>query len=173
MSWAVTRLHQQVGRRESRRKTPHAWDGEGVMLSPRTEACLLVPPCLESRRLCWGIRLQPHDCQCRAGKHAPGRQVEVLLDLGRMVAAVPTAAFPSGASAILLLLQMSEAPQRSHRDLYKMRMVKPFKAFRGFGIKTGVFPQPGSPVWGDPCPDIPTASSGILPLRQTSDGSWK
>ena len=93
--------------------------------------------------------------------------------LERMTAAVPTAVFPSGAFAILLLLQMSEAPQRSHRDLHKMQMVKPFKAFQGFGKKTGVFQQPGSPVWGDPCPDIPLASSGILPLRQTSDSSWK
>ena len=90
-----------------------------------------------------------------------------------MTAAMPTAVFPSGAFAILLLLQMSETPQRSHRDLHKMRMVKPFEAFQGFGIKTSVFPQPGSPVWGDPCPHIPLASSGILPLRQTSDGSWK
>ena len=80
-----------------------------------------------------------------------------------MTTAVPTAVLPSGAFAILLLLQMSEAPQRSHRDLHKTRMVMPFKAFQGLEIKTGVFPQPGSPdlPTADPCPDIPLASSGI------------
>ena len=78
-----------------------------------------------------------------------------------MTTAVPTAVLPSGAFAILLLLQMSEAPQRSHRDLHKTQMVMPFKAFQGLDINTGVFPQPGSPVWADPCPDIPLASSGI------------
>lgn len=90
-----------------------------------------------------------------------------------MTTAVPTAVLPPGASAILLLLQMTEAPQRSHRDLHKMQMVMPFKAFQGFGIKTGVFPQPGSPVWADPCADIPLASSGIQPLKYTSDGFRK
>lgn len=41
-----------------------------------------------------------------------GGQVESCWSLGRTAAAVPTTAFPSGASAILLLLQMSEAPSK-------------------------------------------------------------
>lgn len=72
--------------------------------------------------------------------------VEVPRSLGRTAAAVPTAAFPSGASAILPCSRMSEAPQRSHRDLHKMRMVKAFQGLPGLWDKDRVFPQPGSPV---------------------------
>lgn len=135
------------------------------MLQPKYRNIYLLPLCQKSRRLCWGIHLQLCDCKCSAGicvktfeGSPPGWQVDVLLEPEEMTTAMPTAVFPSVASAVLPPTP-SEAPQRSQRDQQKMQIgsppTKPFKAFHCFGIKTSVSPWLRSPVWADPCPVHP------------------